>query len=100
MTEPTIVHKRAIDVTPYRHALWCTVGGGEPFANTIVYRKWDEGGSAIVFMLDSHNFCAARPDELMGVVEIQPVSAAFAATWDERDAARMRRPTFDEGEAY
>jgi len=44
---PAIVRLRALDVTPYRFGLWCSVGGGEPFANMICHRAWsDEGGAA------------------------------------------------------
>jgi hypothetical protein len=67
--EPAQVRKRAIDVTPYEHSIWCSVEGCEPFANAIVLRRWQEDGSQIVFMLDSHNFLFAAPDEEIDVVE-------------------------------
>lgn len=67
--EPGQVRKRALDVTPYEHSIWCTVGGGEPFANTIVLRRWSEDGKQVVFMLDTHNFLFADPDEEIDVVE-------------------------------
>ena len=73
MSEPIIVSKRAIDVTPYNHAIWCSVGGGEPFCNSIVNRGWSEDGTKIVAMLDSHNFQFWHPDEMADVVETEPI---------------------------
>jgi hypothetical protein len=66
---PALVRKRALDVTPYEHGVWCIVRDGEPFVNTIVSRKWAEDGTKIWFMLDSHNFLKAAPDEEIEVVE-------------------------------
>ena len=71
---PTIVKKRAIDVAPYHHSIWCSVGGSELFANEIVSRKWTDDEKRIVFMLDSFNFVFAEPDEMMDVVESKPSS--------------------------
>lgn len=67
--EPTQIEKRAIDVTPYEHGVWCTVAGNEPFVNEIVLRKWSDDGTQIIFMLDTHNFIFADPDENILVVE-------------------------------
>lgn len=96
MAEPTVIQKRAIDVTPHNHALWCSVEGlnkGEPFANTIEYRGWTEEGD-IVFGLDTHNGFTAKPDKMMAVVEVDPgVSAVLMADWLSADAERMaKRP--------
>jgi hypothetical protein len=91
--EPAQVRKRAIDVTPYEHAIWCSIGDGEPFANTIVLRKWSDDGTQVVFMLDSHNFLRARPDEEIDVVEKNEpfYNDKFQAECLRRDAETMRR---------
>lgn len=70
MSEPNIIQKKAIDVTPYCHGMWCSFKDGEPFINTIVHRKWSEDGKSIWFGLDFHNFYNAEPEELVNVVEI------------------------------
>lgn len=73
MVEPTIVKKLAIDVTPNHHAIWCTSEERpQPFLNTIVRRKFSADYSRIHFMLDTHNFFSADPDELVDVVEQVP----------------------------
>lgn len=94
-SEPAIIQKRAIDVTPINHAIWCTVGGSDPFNNHIVNRRWSEDGSKIWFMLDSHNFISALPDELMEVVECRPLyHEALFNDCLARDAQEMAvRPT-------
>lgn len=90
--EPTIVQKRAIDITPYNHGIWCSISDGEPFTNTIVHRRWSEDGAEIVFGLDSHNAFFAAPDELVDAVEVTPsCSAELLADVMRRDAARMKR---------
>lgn len=92
MKEPVQVRKRAIDVTPYEHAIWCVVVDGEPFANTIVLRRWSDDGTKIWFMLDSHNFLSAAPDEEIDVIEIKEpfYNAEFQRDELRRDAERMR----------
>lgn len=68
---PAMVKVRAIDVLPYRFGIWCTVGGWpQPFANEIVGSRWSEDGKKIWFMLETHNFQEADPDELMELVPI------------------------------
>ena len=91
MSEPVQVKKRAIDVTPYEHGIWCSVEGGVPFVNTIVLRKWSEDGSQVVFMLDSHNFLFAKPDEEIEVVEASSTfyNAEFQAKRLAEDAKTM-----------
>lgn len=71
-SEPVIVKKRAVDVTPHLHGIYCTVGDSKPFVNEIVLRRWSEDGKKIWFMLNTHNFDCARPEEEMDVVEIVP----------------------------
>ena len=70
--EPTIVTKKAIDVLPKLHGIWCSIADGKPFVNTIELRDWSESGDKITFMLSSFNFYFARPDEYMNVVELEP----------------------------
>ncbi len=76
---PELVKVKAIDVKPDRWAEWCSVGGGAPYANVICHRRWSEDGKSIWFMLESHNFLNALPDE---VLELVPYRSAY--TTDER----------------
>lgn len=91
-TEPVQVLKRALDVTPYVHGIWCSVQDGKPFVNTIVLRKWSEDGEKVVFMLDSHNFLTAGPDEEIEVVEkADPFyNHDFQVECLRKDAERMK----------
>jgi len=88
---PLRVRKRAIDVTPHYHGIYCTVAGGEPHVNQIVLRRWSEDGKEIVFMLESHNFYFSEPEASMLVVELpEPVYAD--ADWFQKakqDDARL-----------
>lgn len=90
---------RAIDVKPHHWGVWCTVGDRpEPFVNEIVTRKWSEDGSKILFMLDTHNFMSADPEEVLDLVEMplspRPELAALREERDRRDDERMaNRPT-------
>lgn len=89
--EPSQVRKRAIDVTPLTHAVWCSIEDGEPFANPIVLRRWSDDGKRIVFMLDSHNFLFAAPDEEIDVIETEPLyNAELTRKELALDAERMR----------
>lgn len=105
--EPTMVKKRAIDVTPYEHGIWCSIGDGEPFVNDIVMRRWSDDGTRITFMLDSHNFLFAEPDEEIAVVvrEEPYGSAKFMEDCLRSDAETMKnrptqpRPMCQEGQA-
>jgi hypothetical protein len=89
MSEPAFVKIRADEVKPYRWGLWCTVGGGEPHSNPIVSAKWSEDGQRIWFMLDSHNFYDAEPDE---VLELVPLGDFWASRPDRPSASQQRRP--------
>jgi hypothetical protein len=82
---PTIVQKRALDVTPYLHGVWCSVGGSAPFVNPIVLRSWSEDGSTLQFMLDSHNFLFTDPETIIDVVEMTPDAHT------QRDLSRILR---------
>lgn len=94
---PEQVQIRARDVKPYHWAVWCTVGDStRPFANTIVSRKWSEDGEKIWFMLDTHNFDSAGPDEMLWLVREDPTGWGgpdLQAKW-EREAAEFegKRP--------
>lgn len=54
---------RAIDIMPYRTAIWCSVAGGPPFWNEFVAKCWSADGERIWFMLESHNFDSFLPSE-------------------------------------
>lgn len=80
MSDPHFEKVRAIDVVPYRWALWCSVGEErQPFANQICHVAWSSDGESVVFGLDSHNaFCAAPED----VLELVPQHG-----WEPDDVA-------------
>jgi hypothetical protein len=60
---------KARDVKPYHWALRCTFGGDPtPVDNEIVSVRWSEDGKLLSFMLDSHNFYGAAPDEMLDLV--------------------------------
>ncbi len=96
---PTIVKVRAIDIKPYRYGVWCTIEDNpKPFVNEIVNRRWSEDGQHIWFMLDTHNFMKATPEEEVAVVETLTYkegdygygySPEFLANVDRQDAERM-----------
>jgi hypothetical protein len=67
--DPTFVTVRARDVKPYHYGIWSSTGG-EPFANCICGVKWSEDGKHLWFMLESHNFFEAAPDEEVEVVDL------------------------------
>ena len=69
MKTPEMKSERAIDARPYQWAVWCRVGGApKPFANVIESRSWSEDGRHIWFLLGTHNFMKARPDEELELV--------------------------------
>lgn len=70
-TPPEQVEIRAIDVVPCEAAIWCTVGdSNKPFANPIEHRAWSDDGQHIWFMLGTHNFYKAAPDDMVKVVQL------------------------------
>jgi hypothetical protein len=86
---------RAIDVKPYEWGIWCTVGDGkggksEPFVNAIESRKWSDDGKRIWFLLGTHNFQDATPDEEMDLV---PMSRPKFAPENDQAAFVAKRPT-------
>lgn len=96
--EPVIVKKRAIDVTPLVHAIWCSVTGSKQFRNYIVNRRWaDQNEDRISFMLDTCNFFSAHPDEEIEVVECPSMYGSGELTDKclKRDADAMGRTKAD-----
>jgi hypothetical protein len=96
---PATVKVKAIDVKPYRYAVWCTVEDwkgdkGKPFANVIEHRGWSKDGESIWFMLGSHNFMNAKPDEEMELIEHDDkMSPDLMARFDKEDEEAMaKRP--------
>jgi len=67
---PEQVEIRALDIVIYEHAIWSSIGDGKPFANTIEHRAWSEDGAHIWFMLGTHNFYKAEPEEMVRVVQL------------------------------
>src|ERR1700675_1652924 len=93
-TCPPTVQVKAIDVKPMRYAQWCTVRGenglpGPPFANTIESRDWSEDGKQIVFMLGTHNFLFADPDQELELIPCPHSEYVDLPAEDDRDARRM-----------
>jgi hypothetical protein len=90
MTIPAgFVKVRAIDVRPYRYALWCASGDGRrACANQIVHREWTENGQCICFGLDSHNTFRAKPDE-----ELELIPCEDASSQDDQQEFVAQRPT-------
>lgn len=76
---------KALDVVPFRWALWCRIGDGEPFANPIVSAKWLEDGR-IGFMLDSHNFLIVEPDAELELIpqDVSKFPASMLSDIDRR----------------
>jgi hypothetical protein len=66
--EPPSEQVKAIDVLPFHWALWCSIADGKPFANDIVAVRWTEDDQRLRFMLDTHNFIFALPDEEMTLI--------------------------------
>lgn len=50
------------DLVPYKHAIWSSIAGGTPFANTVGDVQYTKDGRVSV-MLESHNFLHGAPDE-------------------------------------
>ena len=66
--EPKTVMIKPTDARPYRYAIWCTVGSGKPFPNTIVGGNWSEDGKTLGLWLDTHNYLQVDPDKEIEVV--------------------------------
>ncbi len=88
---PPTVKVRAIDAKPYHWAMRCTIGDDPRIIdNEICARKWSEDGRHIWFMLDTHNFVKAAPDEELDLVPRTPgFSIEYLASVDDRDDVKM-----------
>lgn len=73
--DPTFVSVRARDVKPYHYAIWCSIEGGQPFANAICHVRWSEDGHFLWFGLDSHNSYKADPDEVLELIDLAGVES-------------------------
>lgn len=90
MSDPEFRSVRAIDVVPYHWGIWCTVQGDpNPFVNHIVGATWSDDGKHIWWMLESHNFQKAEPDEMVELVPIEP-SEFFRQSGMKATAERWR----------
>jgi len=77
------VSVRAQDVVPYFYALWCSVGGSDPFANPICGGTWSADGTKIYLFLDTHNVYCVDAEATLDLVprEPSPGERAYAETW-------------------
>jgi hypothetical protein len=95
---PPTIMVRARDIKPYHYALWCRIEDGKPFANDIVGVRWSEDGTKLWFMLESHNFFDALPDEMVEVVEMKGQHCEYLrakyADWVLPDPPA--KPTYEE----
>lgn len=95
---PSTVMVRARDIKPYHYALWCRIQDGKPFANDIVGVRWNEDGTHLWFMLESHNFYMVGPDEMVEVVEVKDKRSEYLrakyADWVLSDPPG--KPTYEE----
>lgn len=92
MPDPDEIELRALDIVPYRFGIWCTVAGSLPFVNPIVHRSWSEDGEYLWFMLDSHNFHKAKPDDMVKVVPLDCRHDHFDPKQSDNDAFLAARP--------
>lgn len=69
---PEMVKVKATEVKPYHYGVWCSIEGREPFTNPICVTKWSEDGKRVRFMLETHNFDSAEPDEILDLVPLNP----------------------------
>lgn len=72
---PPIVQKAAHDVVINSDSIWCSIGDGEPFCNTICWAGNDDDGKGVWFGLDTHNSAHCKLGETIGVVEGDPKTA-------------------------
>jgi hypothetical protein len=69
---PETVKVKATEVKPYHYGLWCSIEGRDPFTNPVVGTRWSEDGKHVWYMLDTHNFHRADPDEFLDLVPLAP----------------------------
>ena len=91
--EPDFVTLKARELKPYHYAIWSSVAGGEPFANTICSIRWSEDGEYLWLGLESFNFHKVKPDE---DIEVVPEPVAVSRYGRERYAT-WTLPPFREG---
>lgn len=72
MSEPETKSVRARDVQPWFWGQWCSIEDGEPFTNVICSVRWSDDGEHLWFMLETHNFFKAKPDEILELVSREP----------------------------
>lgn len=90
MSEQDIIKKKAIDITPYEYLYPCILV--DKYAEIeIVNRKWSDDGVKICFMLGTHNFVSAEPDEELEVIPFRPkyCSDEFLEDARKKDRERM-----------
>ena len=72
MTTPEMQKIRARDVVPYHWGVWCSIADGQPFTNAIELVRWSDDGQHLWFLLGTHNFYKAAPDEEIDLVPLEP----------------------------
>jgi hypothetical protein len=80
-TKPTLVTVKAIDIQPYRYALWCSIGDGEPFANEICHVAWSKDYKRVLLGLDTHNGYAVDADAEIDLVPVDGYLADKYVAW-------------------
>lgn len=71
MTErPEETEVFASDVRPYEWARWDSIESSEPFSNTIVSVKPSDCGEFLWFMLETHTFFKARPNDVLKLIRV------------------------------
>lgn len=82
-------------MVPYKHALWCTVGGEGPLWNSIELKGWSKDGHKVHLMLGSHNFMIEYPDTELELGEY-PEGEYYKATFLETPEQFLaKRPAID-----
>lgn len=94
MDSPELKRVRARDVVPYHWAVWCTVGDGKPFGNTVEHVSWSEDGEHLWFLLGTHNTYKAKPDE---EVELVPCDVSWMSAASIEDVRRRHADTIAKG---
>jgi hypothetical protein len=89
--KPQTVAVRAGDVKPYEWAQWCRIEDSEPFANEIVSVCPADDGVHLWFMLDSHNFLKAHPEEVLDLIPVG--RPAFVRTFQPKRVEPDFQPT-------
>ena len=92
---PSFERVRAMDVKPYRWALWTSFGDeSQAFLNEIVGRVWSRDGESLILILESHNSFLVHPDEKIRVCKVTDKphrTRSFYEAADARDDAAMMK---------